>query len=249
MSPILCAVAGGARRAGLWSPIALNPSGWYDAELSAKTLSGSEVSQWDDLSGNSRHASQGTSANRPTYDGTDKWLSFDGSNDFLNPSAALLGSGNSPHTIFAVVRPDSTGTHRYFYAQGSESANQLPHVGFAGSAYAHNWFGSNYTAGTISTGTWYIVAYPYDGSTRSIYSNGSLIGNNSYSSANNTTANPYIGRATTNYFLGKLRTLIVYQSALSDENRKRVEGYLAYVWGLQSSLPGDHPYRYNPPLM
>ena len=30
-----------------------------------------------------------------------------------------------------------------------------------------------------------------------------------------------------------------------NSNRQIVEGYLAWKWGLQTSLPSDHPYNSN----
>ena len=39
---------------------------------------------------------------------------------------------------------------------------------------------------------------------------------------------------------------IVYNTALNDSQRQQVEGYLAWKWGLQSSLPSTQPYSRNP---
>ena len=56
--------------AGSWSnfqPLSLSPSLWFDASnASSITSSSGLVSQWNDLSGNGRHLTQGTSANQPT---------------------------------------------------------------------------------------------------------------------------------------------------------------------------------------
>lgn len=50
-----------------WSPLQLSPSVWLDASDSASVvLTSGAVSQWSDKSGNNRHATQGTAANRPT---------------------------------------------------------------------------------------------------------------------------------------------------------------------------------------
>lgn len=53
-----------------WTPALLGASLalWLDADdASTITLNGSNVSQWDDKSGNNRHASQATAANQPAY--------------------------------------------------------------------------------------------------------------------------------------------------------------------------------------
>jgi hypothetical protein len=41
--------------------------------------------------------------------------------------------------------------------------------------------------------------------------------------------------------------LIVYNTSLTTTQRQQLEGYLAWKWGLQASLPADNPYKNNPP--
>ena len=41
---------------------------------------------------------------------------------------------------------------------------------------------------------------------------------------------------------GYMSEIIVYTTALTTTQRQQVEGYLAWKWGLQSSLPTNHPY-------
>jgi hypothetical protein len=40
---------------------------------------------------------------------------------------------------------------------------------------------------------------------------------------------------------------IVYNVVLSTNQRQQVEGYLAWKWGLQGSLPANHPFKRWPP--
>ena len=37
--------------------------------------------------------------------------------------------------------------------------------------------------------------------------------------------------------------VVVYNTALTTPQRQQIEGYLAWKWGLQASLPGDHLYK------
>jgi hypothetical protein len=46
---------------------------------------------------------------------------------------------------------------------------------------------------------------------------------------------------------GQLHELIIYSTTLSLFQRQPVEGYLAWKWGLQANLPGNHPYKLFPP--
>jgi hypothetical protein len=48
--------------------------------------------------------------------------------------------------------------------------------------------------------------------------------------------------------LGDIGEIIVYPSVLSGTDRQRIEGFLAWKWGMQSSLPSTHPYYGNPPI-
>jgi hypothetical protein len=51
---------------GLWSLAEITTAPWLDAaDASTITESGGAVSQWDDKSGNARHASQSSSSIRP----------------------------------------------------------------------------------------------------------------------------------------------------------------------------------------
>ena len=47
-------------------------------------------------------------------------------------------------------------------------------------------------------------------------------------------------------FKGYMCEIITYPSVLNDTGRQRIEGYLAWKWGLQGSLPADHPYKASP---
>jgi dienelactone hydrolase len=50
-----------------------------------------------------------------------------------------------------------------------------------------------------------------------------------------------------NSWNGKIYEIVSYQSLLNTTERQKVEGYLAYKWGLQGSLPASHPYKTTRP--
>jgi hypothetical protein len=83
---------------------------WLDASDEATiTDSSGAVSQWDDKSGNSRHATQGTSGERPTT-GTRTQnglnvIDFDGTDDGLDYTAFIFNS--TGHTLFFVASSDA----------------------------------------------------------------------------------------------------------------------------------------------
>lgn len=49
-------------------------------------------------------------------------------------------------------------------------------------------------------------------------------------------------------FQGYVGEIIAYPSGLSDNNRQKVEGYLAWKWGIQEQLPNNQPYKNAPPI-
>ncbi|MGR6465397.1 hypothetical protein [Rhizobium sp. PAMB 3182] len=235
-----------------WMPAVISPYAWYDAELSSKTLSSTQVSQWNDISGTGLHLKQATSANQPIYSSADRWIDLDGSDDYMAPDTAFLPAGNNPFTIFSVVRWDVTDSSRFFFAQGAANNNQAVYVGSdtttAGQP-AFIMYGNRLNAGAFSAGVDYLMSYRYTSGAREFWQNGNSVASDAYSSLNLSTSSPYFGRFGTNYFNGKCRTLLVFRSALSVGNRQNVEGYLAWRWGLQGNLPGGHPYVNSPPYL
>jgi hypothetical protein len=45
------------------------------------------------------------------------------------------------------------------------------------------------------------------------------------------------------YWQGYAAEIIVFTGTVTDSERQKVEGYLAWKWGLQSLLPSTHPYK------
>jgi trimeric autotransporter adhesin len=94
------------------TPIELQPPltnlfAWYDSsDASTITLSGSNITQWNDKSGNTKHATQSTSANQPTIvssglNGKNTIL-FDGTNDMFNIANTTTLANN--FAVFAVIK-------------------------------------------------------------------------------------------------------------------------------------------------
>lgn len=76
---------------------------------------------------------------------------------------------------------------------------------------------------------------------------GSAIGGNTDSAAvdTGTPDHPlYLGRGGTFSWLhGYIAEVVICDAALSSTDREKVEGYLAWKWGLESNLPSGHPYE------
>ena len=81
---------------------------------------------------------------------------------------------------------------------------------------------------------------------------GSLVGSQGRSVAPSTATSTWpltIGAAGSGGapLVGGIAEVIILSSAVSVDNRQKIEGYLAHKWGLLGSLPTDHPYKTNRP--
>jgi hypothetical protein len=53
--------------------------------------------------------------------------------------------------------------------------------------------------------------------------------------------------ANTNFFNGSMCELMIFNTVLSTTDRQKIEGYLAWKWGV--TLPGGHPYASAAPTI
>ena len=116
--------------AGSWSnfrPLSLSPSLWFDAsDTSSITSSSGLVSQWNDLSGNDRHLTQGTAANQPTTGVTTQ----NGLN-VINFSTKSMTTANSASSFpivyfFAVVKSPANASNQVIAGVGDNAAGTSP---------------------------------------------------------------------------------------------------------------------------
>lgn len=245
-----------------WTPALMVTDLWLDAAdaTTITTISGA-VSEWRDKSGNGRHVSQATSANRPAYQATGlnskPTISFDGANDFLK-NASYQPSTSGGLTCFLVFRR-------------SVASGALVNVKTATNFEIGGSFGSGYTDITITghgggTGVGFnsgdssnanaILAVQYDGAgsatsdyiarlngiAQPIASSGALgyVTENGFSLG----ARP---NQSLNFLNGQISELIFVDSQISANVIQSIEGYLAHKWGLAASLPAYHPYKNTAP--
>lgn len=216
--------------AALWLDASQQNTLFTDAGVNAVTKSGDLVYQWNDLSGNNRHATQATSGNRPTWSppasgrngfgavtftGT-QWLGF--TNTFSSFTIFVIYK-NTDTTNGSVLIGKSTGTSNYLFAS---TVSRIEMNG--GSTQQVNDARTNGTQWDYST-------YKYDGSTVTAYSSGSTGTSNAVGS---TSFSPdRIGYySTAAYALeGSIAEIIVYPTALSDSDRTTVVNYIKAKWG------------------
>ena len=244
----------------MWDPSELGAdlALWLDAnDASTITLNGSNVSQWDDKSGNGRNASQATASLQPTYLATgfnsNPSIDFDGSSDQLITSYVL----DFPFSISAAVQNDiASGSARGAVGSGS----LRPALGILTAAPAQDSFAlwnplrdrGAYinNAQTLDPVILYSDAASDDRLGWNIYVDGSNAGqvNENIGSLNPASIvrigySGYSGE----YWNGRISEVVITSQPLSTADQQKLEGYLAWKWGLTANLPSNHPYKLAPP--
>ena len=235
-----------------WAPAQLpGLSLWLDAaDASTITLNSSTVSQWSDKSGNARHATQATAASQPAYTAAGlngkAVLTFDGSNDLFELSSGILLNDNFTYVYSVYGRPTSA----------QHSIDVGPTTGNVG--YGNWWFMDNnlYSSlrsteqthgSSVATGT-FINGLVRNNSGTQAYRNGAAFGTPQGAAATGQSTLNGIGRGSvlgTNFHNGPMAEVIVGRVDLSTLDRQKLEGYLAWKWGLVHNLPANHPYRWD----
>lgn len=242
-APIVRAKAAGAfsrrvtyvRVGGAWLRDRSELAAWWDfSDASSVTLSGSEITQANDKSGNSRHMTQATSANRPTLTGTIGGLGaavFDGVNDYMDSSAfsmlqqitfyvvATFDGGTSPYLF------DSPTGGRMAMGQRIITAGQLGI--FAG--------GTTVTAAyTIPATTPKVYTAVFNGASSAIYIDGALFDTGNAGSQT-VTGGIRLGASQAffagTYFNGKMSTVLVYRGAHSAADVAAITADLSATYG------------------
>ena len=240
-----------------WTPANISTALWLDAaDASTITLNGGNVSQWNDKSGNARNATQATAANQPAYTASGlngkPVLTWDGGNDVLNTASAL----NHPVSIYSVAQlSGATNSTRGIVGSGSQSYSlgTLSSSPAATSAYAlWNPFlnGGAYINNTATTDPVVLGSTTVSNveNTWNTYVNGSNAGQAIWDTG--TPAAPgfirigYSGVGS-EYWLGTIAEVVITSTTLSTTDRQKLEGYLAWKWGLTNNLPANHPYKWN----
>lgn len=240
----------------LWRPSELGAdlALWLDAaDTSTITLNGSAVSQWSDKSANGRNASQATAAEQPTYSETD----FNGKPAIVWPNSGnsirLTTPSFSAQTFFFVTRY-STGTQNTWHAslQGlfGEATTPSGVIGLIGTAAGTDtWYNANqfsdlrFDGGAeTNTNIGSLVALPLPNTVLAASAGSPKAVGDGWVLGCDRLLN---GRG----WSGPISEIIATPTILSTDERQKLEGYLAWKWGLTANLPVDHPYKTTPPVV
>jgi len=218
---------------------------WLDAsDLSTITESSGAVSQWDDKSGNSNNATQGTGTNQPTT-GSDtlnnkNTLTFDGSNDYLSISdfSSILDIAANFTVFFAFRWNGTVSTSRTLTASTVSTSNRfVATINTNGHLIVGTYNGSSYNTKTLAvsadTSTRIFSITHTSADVISAWLNGSEITGATETPATSNNSGTTIGARTfgDSNFDDYLAEVIIYSRILSASERTKVENYLSNKWG------------------
>ncbi|MCH8526975.1 MAG: right-handed parallel beta-helix repeat-containing protein [Kiritimatiellae bacterium] len=244
------------QQAGGWTPMALAPYAWYDAsdtntlwaDVAATTPATAAVARWDDKSGNNRHATRDDPNRQPRTgvrtigglnvvdcDGNDSMLSSGFSLDCTNLSVFVVRQWDN-------ISGTSSRSFNLIHSQTIYSINERTRNCGSLVLGVNNPDNERVPTGTsLAPG---LVSYVKSGTnSQKAWLDGHSLGEN-VNTVQNFPINLIYPVAEQN---GAAAELIVINGALSDADRKKVEGYLAHKWGLEASLPSTHPYKSQAP--
>ena len=242
-----------------FSPASIvTPALWLDAfDTSTITISGSNVTGWRDKSSSARALTPSSLtafqyAN--TFNGS--LPSVFGSNTGSSATIASIAGFtlNTPANIFAVFQNTNGSSGFPYIFNITAGSNRAYMLSTSGNLRVSSGVGSANTGGSVglSTNTNQIITMATGASSTLVYQNGGVNGAGStvspsstinVSGATVTSSNLTIGgNATNEAWTGHFCEIIIVNTSLTDAQRQRIEGYLAWKWNLVGSLPTNHPH-------
>lgn len=217
---------------------------WLDAaDISTISTSGTNVTQWRDKSGNNRHGNTGVS---PSYSGDG--ILFSGGQSLLVANASGLFT-NTSFNIFIVEKVNS-GASGFLLGDtvvnGGAATNASLHIGYRTNANLTFAFYNNDLEITgLSGNPTRVWSFNMPASAnRNTFLYGSLVATLGNSSKLTTMTTLTLGSIFGGgFYNGRIYEVIGYVGEITASQRQQVEGYLAWKWGLQNSIPTTHPYR------
>jgi hypothetical protein len=224
---------------------------WFDAADTSTITGSSPVTAWVNKGSISASASttSGTTTSGNTFNGLN-YISFPAGTE-MRFTAAINTQARSWFVVSRVTTPftsnpqfwgpiNATATGRDAVVVYSDTSIFILYIGPNGISIPV----SGYIANPYNRVGIYAVVNSVTTSLNVLTDNGTpatLVGSEPAANYNTGSAQVIIG--TGGYNTGSdIMEIILYYGDLSPSDRRRVEGYLAWKWGLQNNLPTNHPY-------
>lgn len=184
---------------------------------------------WYDLTENSNNS---VLINGVTYNSSSKgYLEFNGSNQYVSVTGTTnIPIGNSNYTIGVWFNADTLGSKGLVGWGNYGTSNEANAFRLTSNGLVNYWWLNDLTVTTtITPGNWYYAVATFDGTTRSIYVNGSLIGSDTPTGHNVTTSgNLTVGVTnSTEYFDGDIGDVQIFDRAIT--STEILQNYNSFV--------------------
>jgi len=233
---------------------------WLDGQYpSSVVISDNNVTDWNDKSGEENNFASGPSGtitySQPSGINNRPAIYFETApSTYLSRSFNIAPSTNQLSLFMVVYHVSNvTGNSELFYSRTSPTS--------PGYAYFDLFSNTNNLSGLLSInigsqtqvstgvnirGTIALIDVIAT-TTADVYVNGTQT-NNNISRGPLSLDNEIGWTISAGAFQGYVGEIVTYPSGLSDNDRQKVEGYLAWKWGLQANLPNSQPYKNAPPI-
>ena len=211
-----------------------NLSLWLDGkDLSSVTLSGTDVTLWNDKSGNNNNATAvSTPQWLPTYG-----ISFDGTSSYFTLPDNTLPSDDNSYSYFIVANFANLGGN-FGLISGGDQTNDNDE--FSLKTNSTNNLVTTWYNNDLSTNYEYSINTPVliesvytSGGDRIFYINTKLDSSDTPGTRTQTNNNNVVGSTITGELMkGNIYEIIVYNSVLTIQQRQEVESYLAHKWNV-----------------
>lgn len=243
----------------VWTPYSLGSSValWLDAtDAETITLNGSNVSQWDDRSGNNRHAAQSIATKQPVYVANaingKACVKGDNTDDVLFGPLPL--SRTLDYTVVMVLTAISAYDIVFdFHDSATPSTSRITNINFAvGRSSTSGISLTNTGAQSLSSPAIFAATHANSAAAGQRFDQ-FVNGTRSSGFPADSSAPAFTGGSFNQYaildditggnaWVGGIGEYII-ATGLSESDRQKLEGYLAHKWGLTANLPSDHPYK------
>jgi hypothetical protein len=226
---------------------------WYDGkdpnETTVLPADGASITSWKNKAGTSFNATA-TSGTAATYDLSRKALSFVSGKYYstgytANPTTeTMFVVFNNPNpTVYTNTLLAGNFGARGFGAGATDIVSNCIGVLNNQVEWLANTPANSYTSNTVAIGTTTVAS---NGGITKASVNGGAFSSKTAGTVFTVNTITYIGSDQTNpttfYYSGYAMEILIYNTALTTTQIQQVQGYLAWKWGIQASLPSTHPY-------
>jgi len=228
-----------AVQSAVWSPLDIADCElWLDVSQIVGLNDGDDVSAWDDLSGNSRHATQAIALDKPhfreayrnglaavEFDGANHWMDLD-----LSSAIAL-----ADHTIIVACETRDTATtadQRFLYVNVAGDEFSLNSV--TATAGKLGWFDGAWENAANATDAAQVLSFQLAAAGAEVFRDGVSIGDSLGLVAHQLADDAALCANTAGNYLfdGYLFEFLIYSPILNATDRAKVEAYLIAKWGI-----------------